>query len=30
MGSLVLDEDLPEGRIRELTEEEVNSLCSNI
>lgn len=30
MGSLVLDEDLPEGHIRELTEEEVNSLCSNI
>ena len=30
MGSLVLDEDLPEGRIRELTEEEVNSLCSDI
>ena len=24
---LVLDEDLPEGCIRELTEEEVNSLC---
>lgn len=30
MGSLVLDEDLAEGCIRELTEEEVNSLCSNI
>lgn len=27
MGSLALDEDLPEGGIRELTQEEVNGLC---
>lgn len=27
MGSLVLDENLPEGSIRELTQEEVNGLC---
>lgn len=30
MGSLTLDKNLPEGGIRELTEEEVNDLCSKI